>query len=147
MGDRRGRTLAAGALAVGLLSGGLACGPHHSSADRNGHTVPAPGQSKIGGLLPRVTVAPSVGQPGTHVTIAGHGFTDLVAVCFGQRAATGVQVDASGTQLSAIAPAGRGTVLVYVDTRAGYTLPASFRYTSGAVSGAASPSAACKDPP
>jgi len=75
---------------------------------------------------PAVTgVSPEVGPVagGTAVTISGTGFTGATAVYFGAVAGTGLTVN-SPTSVTAVAPAGTGTVDVTVTTPAG-TSPAS----------------------
>ncbi len=51
---------------------------------------------------------------GTSVTITGTSFTDATKVDFGPNAASGVTVNANGTQITATSPAGTGTVDVIV---------------------------------
>jgi hypothetical protein len=134
MGNRWGRTLAAGALAAGLLPGGLACDLFRSSAGGQGHrtTIPAPGASNANDILSSVTVRPSSGPAGTRVTITGHGFTGSVVVCAGREAATGVRISAPGTRVSAIMPPGNGAgpAMVYVENRNGTAGSGQFTYTS-----------------
>jgi hypothetical protein len=75
---------------------------------------------------PAVTgVSPDTGPlaGGTAVTIIGTGFTGATAVYFGAVAGTGLTVD-SPTSITAVAPAGTGTVDVAVTTPAG-TSPVS----------------------
>ena len=88
-------------------------------------------------------VSPSSGPAagGTSVTITGAHFTHATAVEFGATAATSFVVD-SATEITAISPAGTGTVRVTVSTRAGTSCsPAYFGYRpSPAVTGV-SPSA------
>ena len=85
---------------------------------------------------PTVTgVSPQTGSPsgGTTVTISGSGFTNASAVSFGGAAATGFTVD-SGTQITATAPAGTGTVDVTVTTPAGTSATSGadqFTYVTG----------------
>ncbi len=93
---------------------------------------------------PTVTgVSPSSGPAvgGTSVTITGAHFTHATAVKFGSTAAASFVVD-SATEITAISPAGTGTVRVTVSTRAGTSCsPAYFAYLpSPAVTGV-SPSA------
>ena len=85
---------------------------------------------------PTVTgVSPQTGDPsgGSRVTISGSGFTNASAVSFGGVAATGFTVD-SGTQITATAPAGTGTVDVTVTTPAGTSATSGadqFTYMTG----------------
>jgi hypothetical protein len=76
---------------------------------------------------------------GTSVIISGSGFTGATQVLFGAFAATGFTVD-SASQVTAVSPAGSGTVDVLVATPAGTSAvspAAKFRYNvpSGGVSG------------
>src|SRR6201999_3693652 len=76
--------------------------------------------------LPTVTaVSPNAGPTagGTSVTITGTAFTGATAVKFGTTNATSFTVN-SATQITAVAPAGSGTVDVTV-TNAGLTSPTS----------------------
>lgn len=73
----------------------------------------------IYGYPPVVTgVSPDVGPAagGTPVTITGTGFTNATSVQFGTAAATGVAVNAQGTQITATSPAGATLVDVTVTT-------------------------------
>ena len=85
---------------------------------------------------PTVTgVSPQTGDPsgGSTVTIIGSIFTNATAVSFGGVAATGFTVD-SGTQITATAPAGTGTVDVTVTTPAGTSAASGadqFTYVTG----------------
>jgi hypothetical protein len=79
---------------------------------------------------PAVTeLAPQAGPEagGTQVTITGTNLAGATAVDFGTAAATGLTVNPAGTQLTATAPPGTGTVGVTVVTPSG-TAPAG-RYT------------------
>ena len=73
--------------------------------------VPAPTVTSIS-----PTAGPTAG--GTSVIITGTNFSGATAVTFGGNAATGVVVN-SGTQITAISPAGTGTVDVRVTTAGG----------------------------
>ncbi|MGO8748092.1 MAG: IPT/TIG domain-containing protein [Thermoguttaceae bacterium] len=66
-------------------------------------------------------VSPASGSAGggTTVTITGTGFTGATAVDFGMVAATNVQVNSAGTQITATAPAGTGIVDITVVTAGG----------------------------
>jgi hypothetical protein len=71
---------------------------------------------------PAVTaVSPSTGPAagGTPVTITGTNMTGATVVDFGPNAATGVMINAAGTQITATSPAGTGTVDVIVTTPGG----------------------------
>ncbi|WP_165960357.1 IPT/TIG domain-containing protein [Actinocrispum wychmicini] len=82
-----------------------------------------------------VTPASGVPTGGTMVTVVGSGFGDVLEVRFGDRPATAVTV-ASDTTLTAVAPAGTGTVGVTVRTAdtvstgsVNYTYRSGSRYT------------------
>ena len=83
--------------------------------------------------VPAVTgVNPSSGPlaGGTSVTITGTGFSGATLVVFGTTAATNLVID-SDTQITAISPAGAGTVDVTVTTPGGASAASSvdqFRY-------------------
>ena len=89
------------------------------------------------------SVSPSSGPAagGTSVTISGANFTHATAVRFGSTAATSFVVD-SATEITAVSPAGAGTVKVTVTTPAGTSCsPTYYSYLpSPAVTGV-SPSA------
>jgi hypothetical protein len=148
MGNRWRRAIAGGALTVGLLSGGLACG----SAGRTVVPVPAPSHARTVIPVPAPTldlagitsITPSGGPPGTRVTLTGPDLNAAVTVCFGPQAAAGIR-KASSTQLSAIAPHGTGHVPVIVITRTKVSMGVSFAYRpSSTVPRKAPPSAACE---
>src|SRR5205085_7297774 len=87
----------------------------------NGGTGAAWAFTSTAAGAPAVTgVSPSSGPVGggTSVTISGSGFTGATAVKFGATAATSFGVD-SDAQITAVAPAGTGTVDVFVTTAAG----------------------------
>lgn len=70
---------------------------------------------------PQVTgVAPVTGDEagGTAVTISGSGFTGATGVHFGSTAAAGITID-SDAQITAVSPAGTGTVAVTVEAFVG----------------------------
>ena len=95
-----------------------------SQADRFTYVAPAG---------PQVTgVSPTSGAGGDTVTITGSGFTGATDVGFDITSAAGMTVD-SDTQITAISPAGTGTVDITVTTPAG-TSPVSqadqFTYTA-----------------
>jgi hypothetical protein len=87
-----------------------------------GTSVPSAGSrfSYAGGGLAVTSLSPSQGPEtgGTAVTITGSGFAGATQVMFGGFAATGHTVD-SDTQVTAISPAGNGTVDVLVATPSG----------------------------
>ncbi len=84
--------------------------------------LPAPAVAPVGGA-PALTVpsveslTPATGTAGTPVVIAGHGFNDVSEVLFGKVPAT-FTVDGFG-RITAIVPAGAGTVDVHVVNPAG----------------------------
>jgi hypothetical protein len=85
------------------------------------------------------SVSPTHGTPagGTKVTIHGSGFLGASAVTFGTTPATGVKV-VSSTEITAVSPAGTGTVHVTVTTPVGTSAKSSadqFTYTTGTPSG------------
>ena len=63
-------------------------------------------------------ISPTAGTAGTTVNISGSGFTGATAVDFGPNAAQSFTVE-SDTQITAVAPAGTGTVDVTVATSGG----------------------------
>lgn len=88
-----------------------------SSSDQFNYAVPIPG-----GVAPTVTgVSPKEGSAsgGTDVTITGTKFSGAVKVKFGATTATAFTVNAEGTSVTAISPAGTGTVDVTVTTPTG----------------------------
>ena len=85
---------------------------------------------QLGGLIPVQTplprpvissIAPSSGVPsgGTQVQVSGENFLDANAVFFGTVRAQTFTVDASGQSLTAISPAGQGSVHIAVVTPGG----------------------------
>ncbi len=78
-------------------------------------------------FVPEVTgVSPSTGPTagGTTVTLTGSGFTGATAVMFGAAPATSFTIH-SDTQITAVAPAGNGSVNVTVTTPAGTSATSS----------------------
>jgi len=75
------------------------------------------------------SVSPSQGPTagGTTVTLTGSDFTGATAVSFGATPATSFTVN-SATQITAVAPAGTGTVSVTVTTIGGTSNPISYGY-------------------
>ncbi len=87
-----------------------------------GISATSPVDTFIYGNVPVVlSVSPDVGPAagGTAVTVTGSGFTNASAVSFGAVDATDVVVNAQGTQLTALNPAGAGRVDVRVTTPIG----------------------------
>ncbi|MBL1099455.1 beta strand repeat-containing protein [Streptomyces coffeae] len=86
------------------------------------------------------SVSPNQGPAagGNTVTLTGSGFTGVTAVLFGSTAAVFTFV--SPTQITAIAPAGSGTVQVTVVTPGGTSNGVSYTYTAGPVLTSISPS-------
>ncbi|WP_371502064.1 IPT/TIG domain-containing protein [Kitasatospora sp. NBC_00374] len=78
-------------------------------------------------------VSPNQGASagGTSVTLTGSGFTGATAVKFGATAATSFTV-VSGTVISAVSPAGSGTVQVTVTTPGGTSNGLPYTYTGSA---------------
>ncbi|WP_392672250.1 IPT/TIG domain-containing protein [Streptomyces sp. LN785] len=79
-------------------------------------------------------VSPSQGPAsgGTAVTLTGSGFTGATAVTFGSTAATTYTVN-SPTQISAVAPAGAGSVAVTVTAPGGTSNSVVFTYVTAPV--------------
>jgi IPT/TIG domain len=69
-----------------------------------------------------VAVSPNSGPAGTSVTILGSNFTGATAVDFGSTAATSFSVG-NPNSITAVAPAGTGTVPITVTTPAGVSIP------------------------
>ncbi|WP_283779602.1 IPT/TIG domain-containing protein [Nocardia sputi] len=81
-------------------------------------------------LVPSVTtVVPGSGREtgGNPVTLTGTGFTDATAVHFGANAAVSYTV-VSDTRITAVAPAGSGTVDATVTTAGGTSNPVTYAY-------------------
>ena len=76
-------------------------------------------------------VSPSQGPTagGTTVTLTGSDFTGATAVSFGATPATSFTVN-SANQITAVAPAGTGTVQVTVTTTGGTSNPVSYGYVA-----------------
>ena len=72
--------------------------------------------------------APASGLAGTTVTLTGSGFTGVTAVTFGGVPATSFSV-VSSVKITAVAPAGAGTVQIVVTTTGGTSNGSSFTYT------------------
>ncbi|MGO4648004.1 IPT/TIG domain-containing protein, partial [Nocardia sp. 2YAB30] len=98
-------------------------------------TVTTPGGT-TGGVaytyvaVPSLTSISPIAGPvtgGTTVTLTGTGFTGATAVNFGATPATSFTVN-SNTQITAVAPAGTGTVLVTVTTPGGTTGGVAYTY-------------------
>ncbi|WP_263360144.1 beta strand repeat-containing protein [Acidicapsa ligni] len=83
-----------------------------TAADQFVYTINAPAVTSI---------SPAIGllAGGTTVTITGVNFTDATAVNFGSTAATSITVNSTATSITAVSPAGTGTVDVTVVTPAG----------------------------
>jgi hypothetical protein len=98
---------------------------------------PVHGNVTVGSMVycaPLTGVLPYAGPTsgGTAVTIYGSGFTGATAVHFGSAAATAIQV-VSDSEITALTPAGTGTVRVTVTTPSGTTAASSlaeFAYLS-----------------
>ncbi len=94
------------------------------------------GAAWVFGMHPAVeALAPDKGAPagGTAVTITGEHFTEATAVRFGSREAASFTVASSGKSISAVSPAGSGTVDVTVETPIGVSAISEadrFTYTS-----------------
>lgn len=101
------------------------------------------------GKIGRLFVAPPVitgisaacEAGGTVVTISGTGLGGVTAVKFGDKSATNVSVNPSGTRITATIPAGTGTVKVTVTTPFGTSAEFSFTYLGKPAITAISPAA------
>ncbi|MGA8115262.1 MAG: IPT/TIG domain-containing protein [Actinocatenispora sp.] len=82
--------------------------------------------------------SPPSGPAGTTVTLTGSGFTGVVAVRFGATAATSYLV-VSDTHISAVAPAGSGTVQITVISAGGTSNGVPYSYLPVPVISAVSP--------
>ena len=174
---RWSRTVACAGLALALALGGLACesashttsGPGPPGPTGPEGTPPPPSEVVLPGptgpegtppppTAPEVTlspatlasvtsIAPRTGSGGSQVTISGTGFIFTEQVCFGSAASPHYRVSDSGAQISAVAPAGSGTVPVAVITAAGPSAVRpgdTFTYRSSTIaSGAARAAPAC----
>ncbi|MFB7289074.1 IPT/TIG domain-containing protein [Actinacidiphila glaucinigra] len=74
-----------------------------------------------------------------NVVLGGSGFTGATAVKFGTTAAVGYTVN-SATQITAVAPAGTGSVAITVSTPGGTSNPVTYTYTAQPVLVSVSPS-------
>lgn len=72
--------------------------------------------------------SPASGLAGTTVTLTGTGFTSVTAVTFGGAPASSFTV-VSSTRITAVAPAGAGTVQIVVTTTGGTSNGIGFTYT------------------
>jgi len=111
-----------------VVPAGTAAGPVGVSVTTAGGT--SNGLSYTYVAVPTLTsVSPSSGSVagGTSVTLSGTGFTGATAVSFGATAATSFTVNSS-TQITAVAPAGTGTVSVTVTTAGGTSNGLSYTY-------------------
>jgi hypothetical protein len=90
-----------------------------------------------GPVLSSLTPSAGPAAGGTTVTLAGSGLTGATAVHFGTASATFTVV--SDTVISAVAPAGTGTVQVTVTTPAGTSNAVPYTYTSAPVVTAVNP--------
>jgi hypothetical protein len=135
--------IAVAVLAIALASAGLACaGPEHHAAGGAGKRtyIPAPAPTGIGrGFIVITGLEPSSGPPGTVVTVTGSDLPGSLTVCFGPWAATGVQVNVAGTQLSVVAPDGTGTVDVVVGNASATSRSLPFTFTGSAIIGGSAP--------
>ncbi|HEY5835615.1 IPT/TIG domain-containing protein [Streptomyces sp.] len=96
---------------------------HHSSPSTAGRPL-APQ------VAPVINVSsPASGLAGTTVTLTGSGFTGVTAVTFGGVPATSFTV-VSSTRITAVAPAGSGTVQIVVTTTGGTSNGIGFTYTT-----------------
>jgi hypothetical protein len=134
------------ALAVAFVSGGLACESTSQTSSNVG--PPGPTGPERTPPLPKLalvtSIAPRAGSGGSRVTISGSGFNSAKDVCFGSRASPDYRVSDSGKRITAVAPAGSGTVPVAVITAAGVSAVRpgdTFTYRGSALAGGATSSA------
>jgi hypothetical protein len=101
---------------------GLAPGIYHYRLTAKNADGTAHGEDQILDTAPPTlaAIAPAYGSDlgGTHVTLTGSNFVDVTAVRFGSTAATSFKVESEG-QITAVSPAGAGSVDVTVETLAG----------------------------
>jgi len=133
------------AFAVVLASGGLAC---ESTSSTTGPPVPTGPERTpplpTAALASVTSVAPRTGSGGLQVTISGTGFDFAEQVCFGSAASPSYRVSDSGMRITAVVPAGSGTVPVAVITPAGVSAVRSddtFTYRGSAIASGAAGSA------
>jgi hypothetical protein len=133
------------ATSITAISPAGSAGTVHVTVTTQGGTSATSGADQFSYFaVPTVSnVAPSAGPlaGGTSVTITGTGFNGATAVHFGANAATGVVVN-SATSITAISPAGTGTVDVMVTTPGGTSATSSadqFSYDAAPTVTAVSP--------
>ncbi|MET9876718.1 IPT/TIG domain-containing protein [Actinacidiphila glaucinigra] len=103
---------------------------------------PAAAQPTAVAAAPVLTSAvPNTGPPAgnNNVVLNGSGFTGATAVKFGTTAAVGYVVN-SASQITAVAPAGTGTVAITVSTPGGTSNSVTYTYTAQPVLVSVSPS-------
>ncbi|MER5358062.1 IPT/TIG domain-containing protein [Streptomyces sp. NPDC002785] len=92
-------------------------------------STPHPRQPSTAAAAPVTTTSsPFSGPAGTVVTLTGTGFTNATAVAFGGTPAASFTV-VSATEITAVAPAGAGTVQITVTTPDGTSSGKGFTYT------------------
>lgn len=84
-------------------------------------TPPSPSPSAQAPIIVRITPTAGPEAGGTRVVISGRGFADATRVSFGKVVVTGFTID-SDVQISAVTPAGAGSVDVRVASPAGISL-------------------------
>ena len=105
-----------GVTGVGTSYGGITSGWTSVAAGASTHTSPV--TWPVGPEITKIEPASGPQAGGSVVTISGERFTGATAVKFGTTNATTFEVD-SETSISAVAPAGSGTVCVTVTTPSG----------------------------
>lgn len=97
--------------------------------ERSDSSMPHATQPSTAAAAPAITTrSPSSGAAGTVVTLTGTGFTNATAVKFGGALSASFTV-VSATGITAVAPAGAGTVQITVTTPDGTSNGVGFTYT------------------
>jgi hypothetical protein len=159
MRQRRVMAVACAVSAVALVAGVAACSVESTSSTTttvSSSSVPAPvptgpETSELSQIASVVRIVPMSGPAGSHVTITGTDFAYARAVCFGAFPSPRFQVRASGSQITAVVPAGSGTVQVTVVKNVGIsavhvsgdTFTFSGSAVAGGVASTASPGPPC----
>ena len=110
--------------AVALVAGVVACDVESTSSttatvSSSSEYVPVPAPTgpettEFSQIASVVRIVPMSGPPGSYVTITGTDFVGARAICFGAFPSPRFQISASGSQITAVVPAGSGTVQVTV---------------------------------
>ena len=147
--------------AVALVAGVVACDVESTSSttatvSSSSEYVPVPAPTgpettEFSQIASVVRIVPMSGPPGSYVTITGTDFVGARAICFGAFPSPRFQISASGSQITAVVPAGSGTVQVTVVKNVGIsavhmsgdTFTFSGSAVAGGVASAASPGSPC----